>query len=68
MKKLCINDLVANQELDLLAMRKISGGSSAFLTVVTANTGASTNGPGGPRRPEDQIIFPENPYDIIDMI
>ncbi len=68
MLKLSIDDLAESRELDLMAMKSTHGGSTTFPTYLVANNGTSRNGPGGPRPPEDQIIWPDNPFDIIDMI
>lgn len=66
-----IKDLKVGVELDSAALAAIRGGSgrptgkrqhSPFYLI---GTGGTAN---GPRPPEDQIILPDNPVDILDVI
>lgn len=58
-------------ELDSEAVAQVGGGTALYRTALSyraAGAGTASGGPGGPRPIEDQIIWPDNPYDIIDMI
>ncbi len=70
MAKLMINDLPASRKLDRKGMSSIRGGYSrtSYSTLAGSTSNGSNSGPGGPRPPEDQIIWPDNPFDIWDLI